>query len=73
MTALPTPEQMNDEFPETTWAKPDPVCPWCGKSMTCFYEVGLGDGDCIDQLCGWCEKPIHISCSISVSYTTEAR
>lgn len=47
------------------------TCPHCGWSDEASWEYGMNDGDTIDIECGSCEKPIRVTCSISVDYQTE--
>lgn len=56
---------MSDK-PEPTSREKNPVCPWCGKTVTGAYE--LRDDQETD--CGWCLKPIYVSRYTTVTYTT---
>jgi hypothetical protein len=48
------------------------VCPHCRKTITDLDEWELGDEESESAECGFCEKPIVIACSISVTYSAAA-
>jgi len=58
--------------------KPEPThddgesiaCPYCGETWADLWEHDWGDIEkCIDIECPYCDKPLILCNSISVSYT----
>jgi hypothetical protein len=47
------------------------TCPYCGWEDNDSWEMLMSDGDIEDVECGECGKMFSVSCSVSVSYSSQ--
>jgi transcription elongation factor Elf1 len=45
------------------------TCPYCGYEDRDSWEVDFGSSECTEIQCANCEKEIHVTKHISVSYS----
>jgi len=61
-------------LPVGTHYENPPICPWCEQIADDIpWDWNLSDGESAEAECAHCEKPITITCNISVTYSTTAR